>query len=104
MLLNPKLLGRLPHEGFSKSGHLITAVKTGKLLDVDIHLDFGTLMEHKPSCLLGAEHLCTREKEVFFLNTLKISLAPATQEGSFQVVFVGTQQTGDQKELNTRER
>ena len=46
----------------------------------------------------------TREKEVVFLNTLKISLVQPLQEGSFQVVFVGTQQTGDQKELNTRER
>ena len=46
----------------------------------------------------------TREKEVFFLNTLKISLAPTPQEGPFQVMFAGTQHTKEQKELNTRER
>ena len=31
----------------AKVGKLITAVRTRKLLDVDIHLDFRTLMEHK---------------------------------------------------------
>ena len=46
----------------------------------------------------------TREKEVLFLNTLKISLAQTPQEGPFQVGFVGTQQTREQKELNTRKR
>ena len=31
----------------AKADNLITAVQTGKLLDVDIHSDFRTLMEHK---------------------------------------------------------
>ena len=31
----------------AKADDLITAVKTGRLLDVDIHPDFRTLMEHK---------------------------------------------------------
>ena len=30
-----------------KADNLITAVQTGKLLDVDIHPDSRTLMEHK---------------------------------------------------------
>ena len=42
--------------------------------------------------------------EVFFPSTLKISLAQTSQEGPFQVMFVGTQQTGSKKELNTLER
>ena len=46
----------------------------------------------------------TREKEVFFVNALKISLAQTPQEGPFQVMFVGTQHTKEQKELNTRDR
>ena len=46
----------------------------------------------------------TREKDVFFLNALKISLAPILQEGPFQVMFAGTQHTEEQKELFTRER
>ena len=46
----------------------------------------------------------TRAKEVFFLNTLKISLAQTPQETPFQVMFVGTQQTREQQELNERER
>ena len=86
----------------AKADNLITAVKTGKLLDVDIHTDFGTPMEHKAflqTCCRTLVH--TREKEVFFLNTLKISLAQTPQEGPFQVMFVGTR---EQKELNTRER
>ena len=39
----------------------------------------------------------TREKEVFFLNTLKISLAPTHQEGPFQVMFLRTQQQKKKK-------
>ena len=31
----------------AKADNLITAVKTGILLDVEIHPNFGTLMEHK---------------------------------------------------------
>ena len=32
----------------AKADNLITAVKTGRLLDVDMHLHFKTLTEHKP--------------------------------------------------------
>ena len=46
----------------------------------------------------------SREKEVFFLNTLKISLAPTHQEGPSQVMCVRTQQEKEQNELNTRKR
>ena len=45
--------------------------------------------------------LHTREKDVFFLNTLKISLAQTSQEGPFQVMFVETQQQKKQKTLKT---
>ena len=31
----------------AKADNLITVVQTGRLLDVDIHPDFRTLMEHK---------------------------------------------------------
>ena len=44
------------------------------------------------------------EKDVFFVNTLKILLAPIPKEGQFQVMCVGTQQKKEQKEMNTRER
>ena len=64
-----------------------------------------TLMEHKAFLSTWCKTcLRTREKKVFFLNTLKISLAPILQEALFQVMLVGTQQTKEQKELNTRER
>ena len=34
-------------KALAKADNLITAVKTGRLLDVDIHPNFRTLMEHK---------------------------------------------------------
>ena len=45
-----------------------------------------------------------REKEVFFLPTLKISLTPTLQDGPFQVMFLGTEQQKKQNKLNTHER
>ena len=72
----------------AKADNPITAVKTGKLLYVDIHTDFRTVME------LWCKNIFVRKGEgSFFLKTLKISLAPTLQEGPFQVMFVGTQQT-----------
>ena len=83
---------------------MITAVKTGRLLDVDIHPDFGILVEHKAFLSTWRRtFMHRREKEVCFLNTLKIFLAPPPQEGQFQVMFAGTKHTKEQKELNTRE-
>ena len=71
-------------------------------------LTFTLILEHvwstRPSYLLDAEHLCTQGKDVFFLSASKIFLAPTFQEGSFRVMFVGTQHTEEQKELNTCER
>ena len=46
----------------------------------------------------------TKEKKVFFLNALKISLAPTLHEGPFQVMFAWTQHTKEQIELSTRKR
>ena len=43
-------------------------------------------------------------EKVFFLNTLKSSLAPTPQEGSFRVMFVVTHHTQEQKEPKTCER
>ena len=83
----------------AKADNLITAVKRGRLLDVDIHSHFRTLVEHKAFLSTWCRtFMHTRDKEVFFLNSLKISLAPTLQERPFQVMFAGTQQT--QKELN----
>ena len=36
----------------AKADTLITAVKTMRLLEVDVHPNFRTLMEHKPSCCM----------------------------------------------------
>ena len=88
----------------AKADNLITAVKTGRLLDVDMHPDFRTLMEHKAFLSTWCRTFMHREKGVFFLNILKISLAPTLQEGPCQMMIAGTQQTKEQKELKTRER
>ena len=84
-------LGDCLTKASAKADNLITAVKTRRLLDVDIHLDFRTLMEHKAFLSTWCRtFMFTREKKAFFLNTLKSSLAPTPQEGSFRVMFVGT--------------
>ena len=86
----------------AKANNLISAVKRGRLLDVDIHSDFRTLLEHKAFLSSWCRtFMHTRDKEVFFLNSLEICLAPTLQERPFQVLFAGTQQTKEQKELNT---
>ena len=78
----PNCLADCLAKASAKEANLITAVKTGTLLDVDIHPDFRTLMEHKAFLSTWCRtFMHTREKEVFFLNTLKISLAQTPQEG-----------------------
>ena len=56
-------------------------------------------MEHEaflsPWC---STFMYTRENDVLFLNALRISLAPTPQEGSFRVMFVGTDHSQEQKE------
>ena len=62
------------------------------------------LVEHKAFLSTWCKTvLHTREKEVFFPNTLKISLAQSHQNGPYQVMFVETQQK-KQKKQNTRKR
>ena len=63
------------------------------------------LWSTRPSCQPGAKTIFSpKRKGVFFLNTLKISLAQSSQEGTFRVMFAGTQHTKEHKELNTSER
>ena len=81
---------------------MITAVKTGRLLDVDIHPDFGTLMEHKALSTWCGTFMHTREKDILFLNALKFSPAPTPQEGPCHVMFVGILHTEDQKGTEVR--
>ena len=75
----------------AKADNFITAVKTVRLLEVDVHPHFRTLMEHKEflSTWCGA-FMLTREKNVFFVNTLEISLSPASREGPSHVMFLRT--------------
>ena len=57
-------------------------------------LTFIPISEHswstRPSCLLGVEHSCTREKNVSFLSATEISLLPASRKAPFRVMFVRT--------------
>ena len=81
----------------AKADNLITAVKTG-LLDVDTHPKFRTLMEHKAFLSTWCRtFMHAKEKDVFFLNALKVSLAPTLQEGPFHVMFVRNQHTQEPK-------
>ena len=69
----------------AKANNLITAVKTGRLLDVDIHPDFRTLIEQKAFIsTYYRTFMHTREKDVCFLIALKISLAPTPQKDHFR--------------------
>ena len=65
-------------------------------------LTYIPVLEHswntRPSYLHGAGHLCTQEKDVFFSNALKVSLAPNPQERPFHVMFVIYQHTQEPKE------
>ena len=45
----------------------------------------------------------TREKDVIFLNTLNVSLAPNPREGALHVMFVRNQHIDELNELNTCE-
>ena len=87
----PNCLADCLTKASGKANNLITAVKTGRFLDVHIHPDFRTLLEHKG----GGSFLPEHSQNLSCTNP---------QKGPFQVVFVGTQQTREQKELNTRER
>ena len=62
----------------AKADNLITVVKTWRLLDVDSHPYFRTLME----CLPGVE---------LFLNALRIPLTPTPREGPFYVMCLRNQ-------------
>ena len=72
--------------------NLITLLNTGRLLEVDVHPNFRTLIwSTRPSCLHGVEHSCTQgRKNVSFLNAIKISVSPAPREGPSHAMFVRT--------------
>ena len=79
-------------------------MKTGRLLEVDMHPNFRTLMEHKgflSTWCRTSSH--TTENNVFFLNTLKVSLAPDLEEVPFCVLSVRNQHCDERDELNTCE-
>ena len=68
----------------AKADNLITAVKTGRVLHVEIHPNFGTIMEHKAFLSTWCRtFMHTKEKEVFFLNDLKVSLVPLYKKDHF---------------------
>ena len=70
---------------------MITAVKTGRLLDVDIHPNLVYLVQNM---------YAHKGEDVFFLNALRISLTPTPREGPFHLMLVRKQHINEQKELN----
>ena len=84
----------------AKADDMITAVKLGNFLDVDIHPNCRILMEHKAFLSTWCRtFMHTNDKNVFFLNALKITLVPNPQEETFHVMFVRK----SRKELNVCE-
>ena len=68
-------MNRLPDKSTCEADNLIAAVKNWEIVEVDIHPNFRTLMEHKAllsTCCRTFMH--TNEKDVFFLDALKVSL------------------------------
>ena len=62
-------------EHISEADNFIKAVKTGRF-DVDIHPDFGAVMEHEVSLSIWCRtFMCAREKNVSFLKGSRISFA-----------------------------
>ena len=101
---HPNCLADCLTKASAKADNLITAEQTGKLLDVDIHPDFRTLMEHNA-------FLSTWCKT--FLHKRTGSLLPEHTQGFFctnsrrRIIsgdVCGDQQTKEQKELITHER
>ena len=94
-------LAECPTKASAKADNLITAVKIGRLLDVDIHPIIRTLIEHKAFLSTWCRtFMRTREKDIFFLNALRIPLAPTPQEGPFHVMFVRNRHVDEQDALN----
>ena len=74
----------------AKADNLITAVKTGRLLDVEIHPNFGTVMERGAFLSTWCRTFTHTQKRNMFL-------APTLQEGPFHVMLVETNHTQEQK-------
>ena len=75
----------------AKADNLITAVKTGKLLEVDVHPNFRTLVKHMAFLSTWCRtFIHTRVTNVFFLNAFKLFFSPAPREGPSHVMFVIT--------------
>ena len=83
----------------AKANNLITAVKTGRLLDVDTHPGFTTLVQGFLTYLIQNIH-AHKGQGCSLLDCPKKSLAPTPQERPFQVKFARTQHTEEQMELN----
>ena len=82
----------------AKADNLITAVKNGKLLEVDIHPNSRPLMEHEAFLSTWCRTVRpTKKKDVFFLNTVKVSVAPTQQERPFHVMLVRKQHTQESR-------
>ena len=72
----------------AKADNLITAVRTGRSLDVDIHLILEHLWSTRPSHLVGAENLCTqRRRKLSSWTPSRFLLHHLSKKEKFQVIF-----------------
>ena len=97
---NSELSCRLSNKSISqKADNLITALKTGRLQDVDIHPNFRTPTEHKAFLSTWCRtFMHTTDKGLFFLNTLRCLSHQLHKKGRFHVMFVRKQHTQELKE------
>ena len=82
----------------AKADNLITAVRTVRLLDVEIHPNCRTLTEQKGFLIYMVQDIYAHKgKGCFFLKDLKVSLAPTPRKKTIHVMFVETNHTQDKK-------
>ena len=105
-IFNWELFGRLSDEVISGGSQLD---HSGKNRETTRSWHSSQISGHswntRPSCLPGVKtFLHTREKDVFFPNALKISLAPTPREGPFHVMFVRNQHSDEKHSICVNSR
>ena len=86
----------------SKADVLITAVKPGRLLEVEVHPNVRTLTEHEAFLSSWCRAFMHKGENVFFLNALQIFRSPASREGPFHVMFVRTSMGSESQDDATK--
>ena len=92
---NSKLFNRLSDEGISEGRQPDYSGENGEIVRCWHPFQFENTHGNITWCMTFVH---TKEKDIFFLNALKVSLAPTPQEEPFHVMFVRNQRTQEPKE------